>query len=506
MSNEASTASGPRLDEESRTFVKRAIATGLVDIDQVKKVVASLMSQNSSFDPRAIAGGLVGSGALTTWQANKLLAGKNKGFYLGSYRLLRPLGKGGMGVVYLGEHHVMKRMMALKILPAESLSDPRRIQRFKEEARASAQLDHPNIVRAVDFTETEGRLFIVMEFVDGTDLQHAIARDGVMPIAMAVDVMVQAAQGLAHAHERGIIHRDIKPSNLMMRTDGLVKVSDMGLARIGWADAEGVDGKRMLMGTADFVAPEQAIDSRAVDARADLYSLGCTLFFLLTGRPPFTGASVAHRLAKHQTAPPPDIRRFRKDCPASLAELAMRMMAKRPEDRPKSAVDLVNQIKRLGGMPSSPAAMSAPRRIAPAGDSAVDDSVYQATIDDSSLSSNGEVPVVVVVDDFDFSNLPDIPPITPAAAQTHRNTLKTLPSHRMARQVTQPAAAKPARSAAAGDRQQLLLGMGLAIAVLALLATVSMTAYTLAKPEKLEQPKIRSIEDDGSGQIIVVRQ
>ncbi len=514
MSGEIVTTNSPILDETTRAFVKRAIDAGLVDIDQVKKVVASLMSEHQSFDPKLIASGLVGSGALTNWQANKLLAGKSKGFYLGSYRLLRPLGKGGMGVVYLGEHHVMKRLMALKILPAESVADQRRIERFKEEARASAQLDHPNIVRANDFAEAAGKLYIVMEFVDGIDLHYAVARDGVMSVTMAIDAVIQAARGLAHAHERGIIHRDIKPSNLMLRTDGVVKVSDMGLARIGWTDPNDTEGRRRLMGTADFVAPEQAIDSRCVDARADIYSLGCTLYYLLTGKPPFMGPSVAARLAKHQTAPPPDVRRERPDCPVSVAQLLTRMMAKRPEDRPTSAVELINQLKRLGGLPAGNSTAQL-RRIAPAGDTAVDDSLYQATLDDTSLSGDGEIPAVAVVDEIDFGNLPPVQ-VTSARAKTVATSPATATAAAVPFRGTPSVAARPAapgktagRAAAkpsVAENQQLLLGIGLTVAVFALLATLGVSAYTLAKPEKVDPPKIKTMEDGNGQQVIVIRE
>lgn len=339
----------PALDETTRSFVRRAMSAGLVEIDELKKVVVSLMADSPQFTAQRLADGLVAAGILTPWQQAKLLAGKSKGFYLGSYRLLRPLGKGGMGVVYLGEHHVKKRLVALKILPPEASRDQRRIARFKEETRACAQLDHTHIVRAYGFSEAGGKLYFVMEYVDGIDLQQAVARDGVMAFSDAMDLLIQATQGLAHAHQRGIIHRNIKPSNLLLRSDGTLKVSDLGLARIGWSTDEQSE-KRRLMGTADFVSPEQAINSTAVDARTDIYSLGCNLFFLLTGRSPYQRDTVAERLAEHQTAPIPDIRTYRRDCPAAIAELAMRMMAKRPEDRPKSAIELLSQLTRLSGL------------------------------------------------------------------------------------------------------------------------------------------------------------
>lgn len=505
MSGEASTTSQTILDDATRQFVRGAISAGLVELDDVKKVVASLLTDSDRFTPKRISDGLVGAGLLTEWQAHKLLAGKTKGFYLGSYKLLRPIGKGGMGVVYLGEHHVMKRLMALKILPAEALKDQRRIQRFQEEARASAQLDHQNIVRAYDFAEAGGKIYIVMEYVDGTDLHHAVARDGVMPINAAVDAIRQACAGLSHAHERGIIHRDIKPSNLMLRSDGVVKVSDMGLARIGWTVADDASSGHRLTGTADFVAPEQAIDSKTVDARADIYSLGCTLFFLLTGRAPYSGNSISQRLAKHQTAPVPDVRTRRPDCPAALAELVKRMMAKRPAERPASASELTTQLLRVhgGGKEAQDGHLS---RIAAVSDTSVDDSFYQATIDDTSLSSDGEVAAAETFDEFDFSTLPSVD-MTKVTQRRATGSAGTFPANPY--RTSPPAATKSAKKRSAGqggngDKQQLLLGVGLALAVLALVAVVGVTAYTLTRSPETGPPKIKSVEDGKGGQVIVV--
>ena len=201
------TAPSPALDEDTRALVRRCLSAGLVEIDDVKKVVVSLMAEDIELTPSNLIDGLKGAGVLTPWQGNKLLSGASKGFYLGNYRLLRPLGRGGMGVVYLGEHHVMKRQMALKILPPDSspngrsttdgqsarggrsTQNSRRIERFKAEAQACAQLDHENIVRAYDFGEASGKLYIVMEFVDGIDLGIAVSRDGVMEPAAAVNVV-----------------------------------------------------------------------------------------------------------------------------------------------------------------------------------------------------------------------------------------------------------------------------------------------------------------------------
>ncbi len=498
MSVEFSNSVRPALDEETRSFVRRCLAAGLAELDDLKKVVISLMSQegDAGFTPKRLADGLTHAGVLTQWQANKLLAGRSKGFYLGSYRLLRPLGKGGMGVVYLGEHHVMKRLMALKILPPEATSDPRRIERFKSEARACAQLDHPNIVRAYDFAEAGGKLYIVMEYIDGIDLQRAVQRDGVMSIADAVDMLRQAAEGLAHAHERGIIHRDIKPSNLLLRADGVLKVSDLGLARIGWNDDEEREQKR-LMGTADFIAPEQAISSHSAGTRADIYSLGCTFYFLLAGRPPFDGTA-AQRLAKHQTAPVPDIRHDREECPSAIAELLLRMMAKKPEDRPKSAVELLTQVQRFGSVVGEPSRKHA-RRIEPAGDTVIDDAVYQATLDDTSLSADSEVAKAIDVEEFDFSSLPPVDLGTNAVVPA--SPLMQVPATSIQKHSPQRA---PTRMTAetVSNYQQVMLGVGLAFAILALIAVVFLGVYSFTRPVEKVTPVVKSMED---GKVVIIR-
>lgn len=509
----------PILDDETRALVKRSLASGVLTLAEIKTVVASLMADDVSIDCKRLTEGLQNAGLLTRWQASKLLAGKSKGFYLGAYKLLRPLGKGGMGMVYLGEHHVMKRQMALKVLPPEALKDARRIDRFKEEARASAQLDHPNIVRAYDFNEAGSKLYIVMEFVDGIDLHQVVARDGVMSIDAAIDAITQACQGLAHAHERGVIHRDIKPSNLMLRSDGVVKVSDMGLARIGWSDSEDLNDSKRLLGTADFVAPEQALNSKTVDARADIYSLGCTLYFLLTARSPFRGESVAQRLAKHQTAPVPDVRQLREDCPPTLANLLVRMMAKKPADRPSSAVELLSQLERLrGGASASNAKHEHLAAMVSGSDTAIDDKLYQATMDDSSIDQATAVEVietVEVLDDFDFGSLPPLdadsgfpdplaspnppgkgyPAQPPQPAQLGRPIGQ--PGYRNA-----PATIQAAR--ASGDGQMVILGVGLAIAVLALVLVVGIAAYMVSQPLPDPPTKIKATENGKGRRVIVI--
>jgi len=502
----------PSLDEQTREFIRLALGAGLIELPELKKVVASLLSDGPKIDRDRLAKGLIGGGLLTEWQAKKLLAGRGRGFFLGSYKLLRPLGKGGMGVVYLGEHKVMKRQMALKILSSESAMDKRRIERFEAEARAAAQLDHPNIVRCYDFAEDNGRLFIAMEYIEGIDLQHAIERDGVMSIPAALDAMKQAANGLAHAHGRGIVHRDIKPANLMLRGDGVLKISDMGLARIGWqGEAPNESGNSRLLGTSEFLAPEQAMDSRSVDGRADIYSLGCTLYYLLTGKPPYPGATASQRIAKHQTAAAPNIRNERSDCPPALADVAIRMMAKRPEDRIPSATELLSQLNRVTLGAGSNSASQPLRRITPAGDTLSDGNLFQATLSDSALGGDaGPMVVVNETDLFDFGSLP--PVLRNVTLPKVGQVLKQDPGVRqvsvaLARAVAASQAAantKPSTAKQPVDgNQQVMLGIGLALAFLALFFVVGIGAYIALRPQANERPIIKSTED-GTGKPIII--
>lgn len=311
----------PALDRECRSLVRRGLAAKIVEIDDVKTVVAAMYAENVFFTPQKLAECLIDAELLTPWQASKLLAGKNRGFYLGKYKLLRPLGRRGSGMVYLGEHCVTSQLMAIKVLPAAAQTDARRIERFETEARASAQLNHPNIVRVYGFNKTTDKAYIVMEYIDGIDLHQAVARDGVMSIDAAIDVIMQATAGLAYAHASGIIHGDIQPSNLLLSGNGIVKVSDLGMAR----------------------------NASIVDARADIYSIGCTLYYLLTAKTPFQDSSVSERLAKHPAFVAPDVRLLRTDCPAQVATLITQMISPETLARPASAAELLTQFERIRG-------------------------------------------------------------------------------------------------------------------------------------------------------------
>jgi len=283
----------------------------------------------------AAAAKLVQDGLLTSFHAKHMLAGKFKGFVLGSYKVLDQIGAGGMGVVFLAEHLAMKRQVAIKVLPADKAADHESRERFYREARMVAALDHPNVVQAYDIGQNGETHFMVMEYVDGESLEHMLRRRGPLPFRDAADYIAQSARGLQHAHERGLVHRDIKPGNLLLDKTGVIKVLDMGLARFFEENSnlttEMCSGS--VIGTADYMAPEQAVNSHDVDIRADIYSLGVTLYALLTGQPPYGNLTVPQKLLAHHMREPNPIQDVRPDVPDELADIVMKMMAKKPVDR-----------------------------------------------------------------------------------------------------------------------------------------------------------------------------
>ena len=236
-----------------------------------------------------------------------------------------------MSHVYLAEHTLMQRRVAIKVLPKNRVEDSSYLGRFHREARAAAALDHRNIVRAYDIDNDGDVHFLVMEYVEGSDLQSVVKEQGPLDYARAADYIRQAAKGLHHAHQAGLIHRDVKPANLLVDPHNVVKLLDLGLARFTEDQLASltVAYDENVLGTADYLAPEQAINSHGVDGRADIYSLGCSFYYLLTGQPPFPEGTLPQRLAMHQKSPPPDIRLKRPDAPQDLIDICLRMMAKK---------------------------------------------------------------------------------------------------------------------------------------------------------------------------------
>lgn len=336
------------------SFLSAVRQSGLVEESQLKKFWQNFEETGKDKqDTEQIVNELVGSNLLSKWQIDKLLQGKHKGFFLGKYKLISLLGSGGMSAVYLAEHTLMRRRVAIKVLPQSRIEDSSYLERFHREAQAVASLDHPNIMRAYD-VDQEGKVhFLVMEYIEGQSLLELVVAKGPLNFVHCAEYMRQAAEGLSHAHEEGMIHRDIKPGNILVDKRGVVKILDMGLAMFfdpsGKDDEEAsltIQHDERVLGTADYLSPEQALNSHQVDVRTDIYSLGCTFYFILTGHPPFPEGSLAQRLLYHQTKQPTPVEKERPEVPPSLTAILRKMMEKKPEDRYQTATEVQEALSR----------------------------------------------------------------------------------------------------------------------------------------------------------------
>jgi hypothetical protein len=292
---------------------------------------------------------LIRRGKLTKFQASHILKGKAKALLLGGYILQDLLGQGGMGLVFRARHTMMERTAAVKLLPATLKGNTENVQRFLREVKAAAQLEHPNIVQAYDAGTANGRYFLAMEYVQGVTLDKLVKERGRLPVSTAVDYVVQAARGLAYAHQRGIIHRDIKPANLILGPKNRVQILDMGLACITndhSARKAKLTGINTSLGTADFMAPEQALHLKQADARSDVYSLGCVLHFLLSGGVMFAGSPATARMLAHQQKQPPSVGEDRSDVPLMLDAVFQRMVAKLPEERYATMAEALTDLQQ----------------------------------------------------------------------------------------------------------------------------------------------------------------
>jgi serine/threonine protein kinase len=331
----------------SETFLAALEKSHLLSAEQLSAVRCEAAEEA---DAKAVAIRLIKRGLITRWQAEQLLVGRTA-LVLGKYKLLERIGKGGMGAVYKAEHVVMGRTVALKVMAQTLVNDPTAEARFRREVQAAAKLNHVNIVRAHDADCAGKTHFLVMEYVEGHDLKHWLDQHGMFSIPWACECIRQAALGLQHAHAHGMVHRDIKPSNLLLTSENpggrpLVKILDMGLARFVSTATEdgGLTQSGQLMGTPDYIAPEQIQDTKRADIRADVFSLGCTLFHLLTGEVPFRGDTIVTKLMARMQSDAPPITSMRADVPRELEAVIARMLALDPMHRQGTPAEVAAEL------------------------------------------------------------------------------------------------------------------------------------------------------------------
>ncbi|MEM7561114.1 MAG: protein kinase, partial [Planctomycetota bacterium] len=403
-------------------FVDRLIRSKLMTAEEVEECDDTLDAAKNTSDAQTYAKALVEANVLTSFQAKAIYEARIKGLTFGEYIILDQLGKGGMGIVYRARHRRMDRLVAIKVLPRFAMATKGMVGRFYREVKTAGKLMHPNIVAALDASEDDGLHYLVMEYVEGQDLRKVLQQSGPLELEHAVDCILQAARGFQYAHEQGIIHRDIKPANLLIDGNGVVKILDMGLARatsvanedlarsssaaplteeqlsdsatnqavsmhtiLGqdtathndetWLTAAGE-----VMGTLDYMSPEQFTDSHNVDERGDIYSLGCTLYRLLTDRKPFAATTVGESFSAHRSAPIPALRKYRPDIPFQLETVFRRMLAKEPGERQNSMSQVIEELEEALTHLRAPQLQPAPRLYP---DNATDSA---AGISDSALS------------------------------------------------------------------------------------------------------------------------
>ena len=341
-------------------FIQQIEDTGIMTGDTLKDFIPP---KGSCKEAEELARELVRQKKLTKYQAEEVYRGKGKSLTLGNYLLMEKIGAGGMGQVFKAQHLRMKRIVAIKLLPSAMTKDKEAIARFEREVEAAAKISHPNIVAAFDADCANGVHFLVMELVEGSDLSALVKKHGPLSVGKTISYILQAAQGLEAAHKKGIVHRDIKPANLLLSSDGVVKILDMGLARLSGA----VDDPTLaeltqtgaVMGTIDYMAPEQALNSKTADARADIYSLGVTLWYLLSGRAMYAEGSAIQKLLAHREQPIPPLTDACPEVTLEIAAVFQRMVAKRPKDRFQSMTEVIAALTGCSPSPT-PGAMKHP--------------------------------------------------------------------------------------------------------------------------------------------------
>ncbi|MBA4018724.1 MAG: hypothetical protein C0483_16275 [Pirellula sp.] len=336
-------------------FGKSVVTSGLLTGDELKAWYTSLPAAERPRDPEKFAHALVEHRKISKYQAQVLLQGKSQSLAFGNYVLESQLGVGASGAVFKAKHKLSGRTVAIKVLSAAMAKDETAVKRFRREVEAAGRLVHPNIVQSFDAGELNGQHYLVMDFVDGADLSSVVKTKGPLPPDKVISCIRQAASALQFAHEKGVVHRDIKPGNLLYDNAGVVRLLDMGLVRFE-DSADALTGTQQVMGTIDYMSPEQAADTKRADARCDIYSLGCTLWFLLTGKKLYDAKGVVERIMMHRGSPIPSLaKEGAKKLPAGLEDVFKKMVAKKPEDRFQTMAEIIVALDKVEGK-ESPAA------------------------------------------------------------------------------------------------------------------------------------------------------
>jgi serine/threonine protein kinase len=331
-----------RLDD----FVANVTKSGLISPSEVARARARLPQDAGPNAPARLARLLIEQGALTSYQARKILGGATRGFFLGGYKILRPLGEGGMGKVYLAARLTDSARVAIKVLPPKkALEEEQALRRFRREMELSQRLQHPNVARTLEVGCVDDVHFMVMEYIPGDSLYNIVKQGGPLRVPDAARYFLKVLSGLEAAHNADLVHRDIKPSNLMVTPSGDAKILDLGLAR-AMTEESPLTLQDVVIGTLDYASPEQLRNAVSADRRSDLYSLGCTLYFTVSGRPPFEGGDVVNKIYKQRMEDPEPLERIARGVPATFAAIVRKLMAKQPDDRYQTCRELIIDMSR----------------------------------------------------------------------------------------------------------------------------------------------------------------
>ena len=335
------------MDQTVDTFLKTLLKSGLLNREQLQTALRAV-PDNCRDNAKELADQLIKLGKLSRFQAHKLLQGAALGLMLGPYQILTPIGKGGMGSVYLALDSRSGQRLALKVLPPHKAREEERyLARFRREMDLSQRLRHANVALTYEVGEFQGVYYIAMEYIPGVSLHRLVSQEGPLTVGRAARLFAEVCSGLEHAHSQGLIHRDLKPSNIMVTPNDHAKILDLGLALMEGEVAEDIEvigGQGYVVGSMDYIPPEQTQDATDVDARADIYSLGCSLYHALAGRPPFPGGNNRLKIKRHRFDEPEPITRINPDVPEEFAGLIRKMMAKKPERRFASAYDVRGEL------------------------------------------------------------------------------------------------------------------------------------------------------------------